>query len=365
MSTILFATWDGGGNVPPLLALAAEVQRRGHTVTVLGHTSQEAAVRAAGLRFAAYPTARPFTSAAGPSPVAIVGTWGDRAMGRDVGSAVADLGADLVVVDCLLFGVMEALVRQGTPYVVLEHLFDHYLRGPGTGGPIGLGLRLKGLRPPALLDAALLCLVASLSELDSASGRPLAPNAVHTGPFVTGRPARTSEPTVLLSLSTYTFPGMRAAWQRALDAVAGLPIRVIATTGPAVDPGSLRPGANTELRAWAAHADLMPEVSMVVGHGGHSTTMLALAHDLPLVVMPMFRLVDQPLVGRAVQRAGAGLVIRKSTSVTRIRAAVERVLGDVGYRTAAAALGDRIRERDGLRRAADLVLGLVPDGTPA
>jgi DNA-binding transcriptional LysR family regulator len=47
----------------------------------------------------------------------------------------------------------------------------------------------------------------------------------------------------------------------------------------------------------------MPEVSMVVGHGGHSTTMLALAHDLPLVLMPMFALADQPMVGIAVHDA--------------------------------------------------------------
>jgi len=31
----------------------------------------------------------------------------------------------------------------------------------------------------------------------------------------------------------------------------------------------------------------MPEVSLVVGHGGHGTTMQALAHDLPVLLMPM------------------------------------------------------------------------------
>lgn len=365
MSTILFATWDGGGNVPPLLALAAEVQRRGHTVEVLGHAAQAEAVSAAGLPFTAYPTARPFTSTVGPSPVALVGTWGDAGMGRDVAEAVDARDAHLVVVDCLLFGVMDALARRGTSYVVLEHLFDHYLRGQGTGGPIGLGLRLKGLRPAALLDSAQLCLVASLAELDPATGPGLPANAVHTGPFVGGRPAAADGPTVLLSLSTYSFPGMRAAWQRALDAVAALPVRVVATTGPAVDPAGLRPGANTELQAWATHADVMPEMSMVVGHGGHSTTMLALAHDLPLVVMPMFRLVDQPMVGRAVQDAGAGVVVRKSASAARIRAAVELVLGDPRYQAAAAVLGRQIRERDGLSAAADRILKLVPDGSPA
>jgi UDP:flavonoid glycosyltransferase YjiC (YdhE family) len=362
MASILFATWDGGGNVPPLLALAGELHRRGHTVGILGHPTQDAQVRAAGLPVGAYPTARPFTSTVGPSPVPLLRMFGDRAMGADVVAEVARRGADLVVVDCLLFGVMDALKRSGTPYVVLEHLFDGYLRGPGTGGPIGLGLRLKGLKPGALLDAARLSLVATLAELDAAT--PLAANAVRTGPFVTGSPAEPESQTVLLSLSTYTFPGMVAAWQRALDAVADLPVRAIATTGPAVDPTSLRPGPNTELRAWAPHAEVMPEVSMVIGHGGHSTTMLALAHDLPLVLMPMFALADQPMVGKAVQAAGAGLLLRKSSPPARIRAAVERVLAESSIRSAAAGLGRKVRELDGLAVAAGLVEEQVPNGVP-
>jgi hypothetical protein len=37
MGDILFVTWDGGGNVPPAIGIACELQRRGESVRVLGH----------------------------------------------------------------------------------------------------------------------------------------------------------------------------------------------------------------------------------------------------------------------------------------------------------------------------------------
>lgn len=38
MSNLLFTTWDGGGNVPPALGIAGELQLRGHRVRVMGHS---------------------------------------------------------------------------------------------------------------------------------------------------------------------------------------------------------------------------------------------------------------------------------------------------------------------------------------
>lgn len=360
MSELLFVTWDGGGNVPPLLALAGRLHARGHGVRVMGHPQQAGAVAAAGLRFVPFPGAPAFFSTDRNSPLRLVHLFGDRVMGHDVVAELRARPADLVVVDCLLFGAMDAVRRAGTPYVVLEHLFDGYLRGPLLRGPIGLGMRAKRLRPHELLGDAERCLVATLPELDPVRGR--AGNRVHTGPFVTAEPATAEGPTVLLSLSTYRYGGMLEVWQRALDAVGELPVRVVATTGPAVDPGRLRAPDNVEMRTWASHDQVMPTVSAVVGHGGHATTMLALAHGLPLLVLPLFRLVDQPMVGRAVQDAGAGLAIAKSSSAQRIRGAVERLLADPGYASGARRLAERIRDLDGLHRGADAVEALVAAG---
>jgi UDP:flavonoid glycosyltransferase YjiC (YdhE family) len=56
----------------------------------------------------------------------------------------------------------------------------------------------------------------------------------------------------------------------------------------------------------------MTDVSLVVGHRGDSTTMQALAHDLPLVILPMLDRSDRPLVGSLIQRAGAAEVVSRS-----------------------------------------------------
>jgi hypothetical protein len=277
-------------------------------------------------------------------------------MGRDVVAVLAAQPADVVVVDCLLFGVMEALRGAGVPYVALEHSFDGYLRRAARG-PLGLMLRLRGFRPLDLLDAGSPTVVCSLEDLDEGHG-----DVVHTGPVVTGSPATAEQPVVLVSLSTFHFRGLRATWQRVLDAVDGLPARVVATTGPAVDPARLRVPPNVELHTWLPHDDVMPKVSMVVGHGGHATTMAALAHDLPLLVLPVDAKTDQSFVGQVIERSGAGRTMSRRSSRKRIRAAIEELLSDGPHREAAARLGNRIRELDGRRRGADLLESIVRNG---
>ena len=64
MANIVFVTWDGGGNAPPAIGIAAELQRRGDTVRVLGHEQQRSTIEGAGLRFESYTQPVPFSSAA-------------------------------------------------------------------------------------------------------------------------------------------------------------------------------------------------------------------------------------------------------------------------------------------------------------
>jgi UDP:flavonoid glycosyltransferase YjiC (YdhE family) len=75
MARILAVTWDGGGNVPPMLGIAGELQRRGHQVRVLGHPQQRDVVVSAGLKFVDYRHARSWSSKGachrGTVPVAV------------------------------------------------------------------------------------------------------------------------------------------------------------------------------------------------------------------------------------------------------------------------------------------------------
>jgi len=314
VSDLLFLTWDGGGNLPPALGIASELAARGHHVRFLGHPGNRAAVETAGLGFEPYRSARPFSSLSPGSPFAQLAMFADRGMGRDALGVLRRSPADLVVVDCLLFGAMEALRQEGVRYAVLEHLYDAYVRGPWLQGPMGLAMRARRLRPHASLAAAEATIVATLPELDAGSRGGHAAALDFVGPVVPPVRARRDDgtATVVVSLSTYAFPGMARRLQTLLDAAAGLDVRVVATTGPAVDPEQLRPPANAEVHRFVPHAEVMPAARLVVGHGGHGTTMQALAHDLPLLVMPMHPLLDQPMVGASVQAAGAGAVVKRS-----------------------------------------------------
>ena len=360
MAEILVVTWDGGGNVPPATGIARELVARGHTVRFAGHPVQRAALTAAGSEVVPSAHARDFTGVRESSPVTMVRTFSDRGLARDVTDALDVRPADLVVVDCMLFGVLEAVRAHGTPYVVLEHLYDGFYRSV-LRGPIGLGARLHGLRPGRAIASAAARLVTSVPELDPSGGRP---GIEHVGPVVDWSPRVTGDPSVLVSLSTFAYPGMADCLQRLLDATAGLDARVVVTTGPVIDPASLRTADNHEVHRFVPHSELMPRASLVVGHGGHSTTMQALAHDLPLLVVPMHPMVDQPLVGRTVAGAGAGRVVPKRARPERLRAVIEELLADGPHRDAAARLGEAVRSRPGARLAADRIEDLAGCARP-
>lgn len=362
MPEFLVATWDGGGNVPPAVVVAGELRRRGHTVRFVGHEAQRATLTGAGFAFASYDGVRPFDATEPNAVTRLVSMFTDKRLGRAVLAELEVRPADVVLADCLLVPVQRACADVGQPYVSLEHLFDGYLRRGWLRGPVGAVARLKGLRPVETWDRAALCLVAAPESLDPGATGRVSANVRFVGPLL-DLPARHDvaghDPGVLVSLSTFHYSGMQQALQRLLDATADLGVRVVVTTGPVIDPASLRAAANHEVHRYVSHDTLMPEVSLAVSHGGHATTMRALAHDLPLVVMPMHPMLDQPLVGAAVADAGAGEVVAKKTSPADLRPVVERMLADGPHRRAAASLGEEIRRLDGTTRAVDLLEGVA------
>jgi UDP:flavonoid glycosyltransferase YjiC (YdhE family) len=366
MAEILFVTWDGGGNVPPALGIAAELMRRGHGVRFVGHPGQRAALEEAGVAVAASRHARSFSALDDNSPRALVSMFGDRGLGRDALAALAERDADVVVVDCLLFGVTDELRRAGRPYVVLEHLYDAYLTGGFLKGPMGWGLWAKRLHPTRALEAAQLRLVTSVPSLDPAGRRD---GLTYVGPVSPVSPVdvvrRTAEPMVLVSLSTYRFPGMAQCLQRILDACADLDARVVATTGPVVDPSELTVPDNAEVHRWVPHVELMPRATLMIGHGGHGSAMQALAHDLPMALVPMHPLLDQPVVARSIQAAGAGRVVRKKATSDQLRPVVQALLVDGPHRAAAARLGQEIRDLPGAAGAADRIESLTNGAVPS
>ena len=367
MSTFLFATLDAGGNLPPAVGIARELVRLGHRVRFLGHPRQEAAITASGAEFQAY-SHSPRMALAEQMPTLqqismLVSVFTDAGIAQDVVEEARRERADVVIVDCLLLGALDAAAKAGLFTVALVHSFYAFFDGPFRRTPITAALALKGLGPRRVMNRANRILVCADGRLDPA-GRPGGKGAgdrngrvVWSGAVVdVDRPARApvpgSTPRVLVSLSTTAFNGQEAFMQKALDAVADLPLDVILTTGPAINSARIWAPPNVTAHSYLPHREVMPECVAVLGHGGHATTMLALAHNLPLVIAPMHPLLDQRMVGQAVQDAGAGLLIKPSAPAEEIASALRTAADSASLHLAAASVGRRLRTADGARTGA-------------
>jgi UDP:flavonoid glycosyltransferase YjiC (YdhE family) len=99
---------------------------------------------------------------------------------------------------------------------------------------------------------------------------------------------------------------------------------------------------------------ILPMVDLVITHGGNNTTTEALHFGKPMVVLPLFW--DQYDNAQRVHETGHG--IRLDTyrfSHEEMSSALDRLLGDKDLRRRLATESATIRQRDGVRRAADLI----------
>ncbi|GGM16189.1 glycosyltransferase [Dactylosporangium sucinum] len=358
----LFVTVDAGGNLPPALGIAREIVRRGGTARFLGHEPQRAAIERAGLPFTAVRDGLAYDAAAPRSTLSglrdLTAVFADRGIGADAIRLAGQEPTDVVIVDCLLLGALDTVRRAGLPTVSLVHTLFGFFEGEARG-PVGAILRLRGIRMRPILHAPELSLVTVRADFEPPRRAPFPASVRHVGP-VWQDPPRAAEPApgrprVLVSLSTTRFPGQDRALQRILDAVGGLDLDAVVTTGPSIDPATLRAPANATVHRHLDHAEVMPSASLVIGHGGHSTTARALAYGIPLLVLPMHPLMDQTAIGRALERHGAGRMLPRTAGVETIRAAVTDLLADGPHRGAAARLGADIRLADGAATAVDLL----------
>jgi UDP:flavonoid glycosyltransferase YjiC (YdhE family) len=362
--SFLFATLDAGGNVPPALGIARELLDLGHRVRFLGQPRQAAAITATGAGFQAYnhgPQMNPTEHMPAWREMAVMlSVFASAGAGQDLVEEARKEPPDVVVVDCLLLGAVAAAVKAGFRTVPLVHSFYAFFDGPFRRNPLAPALALRGLGPGKVMKSSHRILVAADRQLDPAGKLNGHGKAVWTGAVVNVErqataPAPGTTPRILVSLSTTAFNGQEAFLQKALNALADLPVEVVLTTGPAIAPTSVQAPPNTTVHEFVPHREVMPDCSAVLGHGGHATTMLALAHGLPLVIAPMHPMLDQRMVGQAVEDAGAGLLIKPSAAPDEIVRAVTSVLNVPAFSTAASAVGRRLRDADGARAGARLL----------
>ncbi|MGZ3610645.1 MAG: glycosyltransferase [Ktedonobacteraceae bacterium] len=103
------------------------------------------------------------------------------------------------------------------------------------------------------------------------------------------------------------------------------------------------------------HSWLFPRMAAVVHHGGVGTTAAGLAAGVPSIITPFFA--DQPFWGQRVYELGVGPkpIARKRLTADNLAEALDRVLSDGDMRKKAAALGEHIREENGVAQAVKII----------
>ena len=356
---VLFSTTAGSGHFGPMVPFAQACRDAGHDVKVAAPASFAAAVTASGLDHAPFADVAPDVmgavfgrlphlsrqeadrvvmgevfgrldaQAALPGVTEIVTTWRPDIVVREFcefGSLVAAVGAGIPLVEVAIgfaASVSPALTVVAPPLAELEAiagLAEGTAYGALTSGPVfscvpatidgGDGTaaeRVMRFRDPTLTAGV-------TAELPAWGDR--------------------RHPLVYVTFGSVTagVPMFAGIYRSVLDALAGEPVRVLMTTGRAIDPGSLSPvPANVHVEQWLPQADVMPHTDAMVGHGGFGTTMAALAGGVPQVVVPLFAY-DQFINAEQVAAAGAGVFLDGGPDAgPAIAGALTKVLDDPTY----------------------------------
>jgi MGT family glycosyltransferase len=397
----LFTTWDGGGNSPPELSVAAKLVRRGHSVRFLTDPTLETEVRRVGCEFSPWTTAphrttrdksgdvfrdyefknpmkmidaylRDFLS--GPAAQWVADTLGELSA-RPADALVTDFGIPTTLIAAEKLGVPSAVLY---PNIWMMPTPGIPPMGPGfmpARGPLGrlrdavmrsLSTRMFDKALPAinavraehglpLLHSTneqmlradrLILLTSPLFDFTS----PAMPGHVrYAGPEL-GDPQWTSawrspwpqadqRPLVLVSLSS-TFQDQAAVLGRIIEALSKLPVRALVTLGLTIAPSEVPQAENVVVVRSAPHSEVVPKASLLVTHCGHGTTMKGLAAGIPLLCIPMGR--DQNDTAARVVHAGAGLRLKPTASVEAIRGAAAQLLSNPSFVEAARRLSRAI-----------------------
>lgn len=347
----LLVTWDGAGNLPPLLALVEGLARRGHEVWVLAHDVQRQRIEAAGGLFLHFPTAAQIDQGR-PQPTGTNGLSAlmdvDKGAARDMSVACDRVRPDAILVDCMLPATLRLARHLGRPTVALVHaLYGAFcsfgggiFRGPIDDSDLALGFTYPALDDPSIVPAhfAFVC--------------PTRPVQASTA----WRRARPHLPLVMVSLSTglQGLPGTQLALlQRICDALEALDVEAVVTTGRGIDPSDLRAPESFTLARFLPHESVMGHADLFVTHAGHGSVAAAAAAGVPMLCLPPGG--DQPFNAGRVVDLRLGEALDPASPSDQIRAAVERILGNPAIRLRSRQFAEQLRQTPGIELALDRV----------
>jgi UDP:flavonoid glycosyltransferase YjiC (YdhE family) len=143
--------------------------------------------------------------------------------------------------------------------------------------------------------------------------------------------------------------------RRLVDVLSRSRHRFIVSKGPRADELAL--ADNMWGDAWVPQTSIIPEVDLVITHGGNNTVTEALHFGKPMVLLPLFW--DQYDNAQRIDELGFGARLATYDFVDEeLTTAIDGLLEDEVLRASLDALGDRIRDTEGTERAAGLIEGV-------
>ncbi|MBW8059193.1 MAG: glycosyl transferase [Solirubrobacterales bacterium] len=385
---LLVAAFGDPGHVFPAVSLGRALAARGHEVVVETWEERRAAVEGAGLGFTA---AEEYTMFPPPDPDSDEGAHAAEAA-RALLPLLEEMRPHAVVSDILTPAPALAAETAGVPlatliphiYPVVEPGLPYFaigLQPPRT--PLGRAIWRAGTRAlniglehgrrdlnrqRAQLELAPverfhggispdLALVATFPQLEYPRRWPTGVEV--TGPMSFELPHPEIElppgeaPLVLVAPSTSHDSGNHLV-RTALKALAGEPVRIVATTNRVVPQRPIEVPANAVLVDWLSYSQLMPAASLVISHGGHGTVARALGTGTPVLLSPIVGDMRETAMRVAWAKVGLSVPWRLCRPAP-LRWAARRILGDRCFADRAAELAAWAREHDGAARGAELV----------
>jgi UDP:flavonoid glycosyltransferase YjiC (YdhE family) len=233
--------------------------------------------------------------------------------------------------------------------------FDAFCRSHGESG-----LTYGDLGPEFIAESPYLNLYSYPAEADYERRTPLGPTWQRLDSTVRAPEAAWSLPDELaardgaliyLSLGSLGSADV-ALMQRLVDVLARTPHRVIVSKGPLADQISLHENQTGE--GFLPQPAILPQVDLVITHGGNNTVTEAFHHGKPMIVLPLFW--DQVDNAQRVDETGFGR--RLSTygfEDDELTGAIDALLADRALAGRLATMSERIKSSSGTVRAADLI----------
>lgn len=176
--------------------------------------------------------------------------------------------------------------------------------------------------------------------------------------------AITGAPSIYFTLGTVFNHESGDLFARVLAGLRELPVNLLVTVGREIDPATLgHQPAQVRIERFVSQAEILPHVDLVVSHGGSGSVLGALAHGLPMVVLPMGA--DQPLNAQRISVLGVGRSLDAiGATPDDVREAASSVLADATYREAAGRLADEIAALSSPDEAVGLLERLARERRP-